>query len=82
MKYAFIEAHRPQFSIRAMCRVLLVPPSGFYAWLTNSLSKRADEDQRQTKLIKKAWEESGKVTGIGNCMMTCVIKMRPVAPTV
>jgi len=63
MKYAFIEAHRPQFSIRAMCRVLLVHPSGFYAWLKTPLSKRAAEDQRQTKLIKDAWEESGKVYG-------------------
>lgn len=63
MKYAFIQAYRPQFSIRSMCRVLLVHPSGFYAWLKNPLSKRAVEDQRQTKLIKEAWEESGKVYG-------------------
>jgi putative transposase len=57
------EEHRPLFSIRAMCRVLLVHPSGFYAWLKNPLSKRSVEDQRQTKLIKEAWEESGKVYG-------------------
>ena len=46
-----------------MCRVLLVHPSGFYSWLKNPLSKRAIEVQRQTKLIKEAWEESGKVYG-------------------
>ena len=63
MKYAFIEEHRPLFSIRAMCRCLRVHPSGFYAWLKNPLSKRAVEDQRQTKLIKEAWKESGKVYG-------------------
>lgn len=63
MKYAFIEAHRPQFSIRAMCRVMRVHPSSFYAWLKNPLSKRAVEDIRQTKLIKEAWKESGKVYG-------------------
>jgi len=63
MKYAFIEEHRPLFSIRAMCRCLCVHPSGFYAWLKNPLSKRAREDRRQTKLIIKAWEESGKVYG-------------------
>ena len=57
------EEHQAQFSIRAMCRVLLVHPSGFYAWLKNPLSKRAVEDQHQTKLIKEAWEESGKVYG-------------------
>lgn len=63
MKYAFIEAHWPLFSIRAMCRVLLVHPSGFYAWLKNPLSKSAVEDQRQTMLVKEAWEESGEVYG-------------------
>ena len=46
-----------------MCRMLLVHPSGFYAWLREPLSQRALEDQRQTKLIKKAWEESGEVYG-------------------
>ena len=55
--------HRPLFSVRAMCRCLCVHPSGFYAWLKSPLSKRAREDKRQTKLIKKAWKESGKVYG-------------------
>ena len=63
MKYAFIEEHRPLFSIRAMCRSLRVHPSSFYAWLRKPLSKRAVEDQRQTKLIKEAWKENGKVYG-------------------
>jgi hypothetical protein len=34
--------------------MLLVHPSGFYAWLRETLSQRALEDQRQTKLIKTA----------------------------
>ena len=63
MKYAFIKEHRPVFSIRAMCRVLRVHPSGFYAWLKAPFSKRAVEDQRQTELIKEAWKESGRVYG-------------------
>lgn len=63
MKYAFMARHRPLFSVRAMCRCLCVHPSGFYAWLKSPLSKRAREDKRQTKLIKKAWKESGKVYG-------------------
>ena len=40
-----------------------IHPSGFYAWFKNPLSKRAREDARQTALIRKAWEESGKVYG-------------------
>ena len=63
MKYAFIALHRLQFSVRTMCRLLRVHPSGFYAWLKNPLSRRANEDKRQTDLLLKAWEESGKVYG-------------------
>ena len=63
MRYAFIAEHRLVFAVRAMCRMLLVHPSGFYAWLREPLSPRALEDQRQTKLIKTAWEESGEVYG-------------------
>lgn len=63
MKYAFIALHRLQFSVRTMCRLLRVHPSGFYAWLKNPLSRRTSEDKRQTDLLQKAWEESGKVYG-------------------
>ena len=63
MKYAFVAEHRPVFPVRAMCRCLRIHPSGFYAWLRNRLSKRAREDARQTELIRKAWNESGKVYG-------------------
>jgi hypothetical protein len=33
MKYVFIEKHQAEFSIKAMCRVLQVARSGWYAWL-------------------------------------------------
>ncbi|MCI7893947.1 IS3 family transposase [Klebsiella pneumoniae] len=32
MKYVFIEKHQAEFSIKAMCRVLRVARSGWYAW--------------------------------------------------
>ena len=63
MRYAFIAENRLIFAVRAMCRMLLVHPSGFYAWLREPQSQRAPEDQRQTKLIKTAWKESGEVYG-------------------
>lgn len=63
MRYAFIEAHRAEFSVRAMCRMLRVHFSGFYAWLKTPLSRRARKDVRQTALIQRAWEDSGKVYG-------------------
>jgi len=55
-----------------MCRCLRVHPSGFYAWLKKPLSKRAAEDQRQTKLVKEAWIESGEFTGIHWPVDECV----------
>lgn len=46
-----------------MCRVLMVHVSGFYAWLKEPLSQRAQDDERQTELIRQAWRDSGKVYG-------------------
>ena len=63
MRYAFIKGHQLQFTIRTMCRMLCVHPSGFYAWLKKPFSKRAVEDDRQTELLKEAWQDSGKVYG-------------------
>ena len=63
MRYAFVAEHREKFSVRTMCRCLSIHPSGFYAWLKNPLSKRAQEDIRQTRLIEDAWNQSGKVYG-------------------
>ena len=51
------------FSVRSMCRVLMVHVSGFYAWLKEPLSLRAREDLRQTDLIRQAWTDCGKVYG-------------------
>lgn len=63
MRYAFVAEHRQLFPVRAMCRCLRIHPSGFYAWFRNPLSRRAREDARQTELIRKSWEDSGKVYG-------------------
>jgi len=63
MKYAFVRAHREEFGVRAMCRMLRVHVSGFYAWLKEPVSARAKEDVRQTALIREAWSDSGKVYG-------------------
>ena len=63
MKYAFIKAHRLEFSIRAMCRVLRVHPSGFYAWLKSGLSKMLMRQRRLSWLIKQSWLASGCIYG-------------------
>ena len=63
VKYAFIALHRLQFSVRTMCRLPGVAPSGLYIWLKKPLSRRANENKRQTDLLLNAWEESSKVYG-------------------
>lgn len=63
MRWAFVAEHRTLFSARAMCRCLRIQPSGFRAWLKNPLSKRVKEDVRQTAMIQRVREESGKVYG-------------------
>jgi len=47
VKYVFIRAHQAEFSVRAMCRVLRVHFSGFYAWLKEPLSLRARDDGKR-----------------------------------
>jgi putative transposase len=63
VRYAFIKAHEAQHSVRRMCKVMQVHPSGYYAWKAEPQSPRARDDQRLTGLLKQAWLESGGVYG-------------------
>lgn len=65
-RYAFIRDHRNEFRITAMCRVLKVERSGFYAWLAQPQSVRTLEDTRLKPLIEVAYLESGGVYGNRN----------------
>ena len=56
-------AHPEEFGVRAMCRMLRIHVSGFYAWLREPMSTRAEEAARQTALIREARSDSGKVYG-------------------
>lgn len=47
MKYVFIEKHRAEFSIKAMCRVLCVARSGWYAWRSRRTVINARQQLRQ-----------------------------------
>ena len=58
MKYAFIKAHRAEFTLSGMCRVLDVHRSGYYAWLQEPLSPRAVENQALTVQIKELYDQS------------------------
>ncbi len=63
VKYAFMKAHEAQHSVRRMCRVMQVHPSGYYAWKAEPESSRAKDDRRLAGLLKQAWLESGGVYG-------------------
>jgi len=56
--YKFIEAHSDEYSISAMCRVLGVARAGYYAWLSNPISDRTQEDVRLLRLIRASFSAS------------------------
>ncbi|MFJ2969224.1 IS3 family transposase [Pseudomonas fulva] len=63
LKYTFIKKHSTDYPVRRLCQILKVHPSGYYAWLAEPQSARAEEDQRLLGLLKHAWLESGGVYG-------------------
>ena len=61
--YEFIKAHRAQYGVQMMCRVLEVAPSGYYEWLLQPLSNRAQEDARLLRLIRASFTASHGIYG-------------------
>lgn len=59
--YEFIKVHEHQFSVEMMCRLLEVTRSGYYEWLKNAMSKRAQEDAKLLRLdLREAGETCSK----------------------
>jgi transposase InsO family protein len=63
MRYRFIAEHRQQFPIAAMCRVMQVSPSGYYAWQSRPESSRAGRDRALVVHMKAAHRRSHKTYG-------------------
>src|SRR3982750_381195 len=61
--YDFIKAYGQQFSVQAMCPVLSVAPSGYYKWLLQPISNRAQEDARLLRLIRASFTASHGIYG-------------------
>jgi putative transposase len=61
--YEFIKAHREQYSVQMMCRVLDVAQSGYYDWLQQPVSNRAQEDARVLRLIRASFTASHGIYG-------------------
>jgi putative transposase len=58
-----IEAHRQNYPVQTLCRVLEVAQSGYYAWLHKPLSNRAKEDARLLRLIRASFVGSHGIYG-------------------
>jgi len=63
MKYQFIAAHRQEFEITVMCRVLNVSRSGYYAWCRRPVSAREMANQKLTQQIQEIHQQSRQTYG-------------------
>jgi putative transposase len=61
--YEFIKAHRGRYAVEPMCRLLGVAPSGYYEWLQQPISNRAQEDARLLRLIRASFIASHGIYG-------------------
>lgn len=71
MKYKFIEAHRDQYPISLMCRVLAVVRSGYYEWRKQPLSARKMADLLLLMHIRDIFAESRNT--YGSCRIQAVL---------
>jgi len=58
-----MKAHRQEFSLAGMCRVLKVHRSGYYAWLSQPQSARAIANVALTHRIRDLHEQSMGIYG-------------------
>jgi putative transposase len=61
--YEFIKAHEHEYSVGTMCRVFGISRSGYYAWLKEPVSNRAQEDARLLRLIRASYVASHGIYG-------------------
>ena len=58
-----MKQHAHQFAIEKMCRVLRVSRSGYYKWLHQKPSKRAEENKELCQKIEEIYQKSHKRYG-------------------
>lgn len=61
-RFAFVKAHS-ELPVRAMCRLLGVSSSGYYAWLTRPPSARARRDAVLRRQVYLIWRASRQTYG-------------------
>lgn len=63
MKFSFIKEHRHRWPVAAICRVLKVSRSGFFAWLKRPASKRQRRRRELIEKIRLAHRENRELYG-------------------
>jgi transposase InsO family protein len=88
VKFAFIDAHRQEFPLKSLCRVLAVARSGYYAWRTRKPSATAHRRAELDEAIGKAYDTGRanygsprvhrelKAGGVACCENTVAKRMR------
>jgi len=63
MRYRFVQQHRKQFPIAAMCRVIQVSRGGYYNWVARPESLRAGQNRALVTHLRAAHRRSRKTYG-------------------
>ncbi len=63
MKYAWIKAHRDDYSVTRLCHALQVSRSGFYRWLNAEPSPRSKRTTSIRRSVLKVYEQSNCIYG-------------------
>jgi putative transposase len=63
VKFSFIKEHRTLWPVVAICRVLKVSRSGFFAWLKRPAPKRQQRRQELVEKIRLAHQENRELYG-------------------
>ena len=62
-RFAFIDREKVHHDVAALCRLLKVSRSGFYAWSSRPPSARAVADEVLTVQIRTAFDDNRRVYG-------------------
>jgi putative transposase len=63
MRFRFIDDHRKQWPLAAMCQVLAVSRSGFYAWSRRPISQRRLRQEQLARQIAAVHQQSRQTYG-------------------
>src|SRR5215467_2534450 len=63
MRYQFLKQNQGQFSVSALCRVMQVCRSGYYAWCQRPPSPREQANQELIAQIQAVFDESRQTYG-------------------